>query len=209
MMPLEEEEEKLSGTTEKFMRLPVFIYCQYHEGLHTLLCVSVAFSLSLPPGLLAAQRTVVWSNNFVQFFVAHCYLHVALLIDVWRLSSLVARGAHFALLSVGVLDRSCYVTNGWPHSLFAVVVVVVVLLLLIMHSTHTFIHIVKLRANGNKHTHCEHGLRMCVCVRTFTEVTRDSVAVVIVIYSLLDRTQLVVQRAEQRSDGKESIRDDE
>ena len=39
MMPLdgEEEEEKLSDTTEKFMRLLVFFHCQYRDGLHTFL----------------------------------------------------------------------------------------------------------------------------------------------------------------------------
>lgn len=62
----------------------------------------------------------------------------------------------FALLLV----CSCYVTNGWPHSLF----VVAMSLLLIMHSTHT--HILKLRLNGSKHTQFEHEY-------AFIEVTRD------------------------------------
>lgn len=61
-----------------------------------------------------------------------------------------------------LLAHSCYVTNGWSHSLFAVVMLL--LLLLIMHSTHSHTSIYKLRVNGSKHTQCKKKWVVCVSV---------------------------------------------
>jgi hypothetical protein len=137
------------------------------------------------------QTLSIFRCSFVVIFYAHNW-RLAIVLIYKRREQILKYKEQFVLLV-----RSCYVTNGWSHSLF----VVVMLLLLIMHSTHIHIHTSCNSTEVNIHNIKEDWM----CKRAFIEVTGDDSGVV--SFCSLDQTQFIVQHANERSYIEDSRRE--
>jgi hypothetical protein len=140
--------------------------------VHIYKCTYDCLGLSLDK-----QIPSIFRCTFVLTFNAHNW-RLAIVITYKRRERIFKYKEQFALLV-----RSCYATNGWSQSLFAVVMS----LLLIIHSTHTSCDLTEVNIHNVN--------RGCVCKRVFIEVTEDESSVV--IFSL-NQTQSVVQHVNER-----------